>query len=272
VSRRVHVTLDEGGLRRSEGDTRDAHDYLAYDGIVDVELRTRMLRSPAVLALVHGGAERIVFVGPEALEIHRALVEHLASRRARSPTRAPEAWRRMGRPLPAWLAALEARGDVGYREDGGGLALARAVLDDADADIEVRAAAAHLLVRFADDDDLAAAAKVLIARALPPLVIAAAWLAEGGPTIVTGARVADALRFLAPEDRSALLTADLGVEAPQPPVSARHADAVARAAHDIAEEARRSSSAPPAERGRARHGFAGADRDTSRWIGKSWGL
>jgi hypothetical protein len=78
---------------------------------------------------------------------------------------------------------------------------------------------------------------------------------------------AEAASFLDPADREYALA---HTEDAEP--SALHEQALARAKRELADEALQ---APPADRtpqNRSHRTPAGAPRDASRWIGKSWGL
>jgi hypothetical protein len=258
----VQITLDEGGARCVDGAARS---YLPFAVMADVELETRLLRAPAVVVVLTSDERRTLFVGEDSLEIHRGLVEHLAALRRHGPTPAP-AWERAGRSLGAWLSAVGSDTEHGYRDAADRSMRALAILDDAQGNIDARAAAAHLLVRTAEAQVLLHTAKVVVGRPLPPIVFVAARL--GHAAMVDDDTFRDAMTFIdAPDrDEASEVSADQGATR-----SPRHDEAVAEARRELAEEALR---APPGTRvpGSSRSEVAGASRDISRWIGKSWGL
>ncbi len=259
----VQVTIDEGGIRH---EARDERRYVPFAEIEDVELRTRLLREPVVSVMLSAGEELTLLTGSSALEIHRGLAEHLASRR-RGPHIAPPEWKRAGRAITEWLGAIEASTLGGYRDSAAACAIALGVAEDADADVEDRAAAVHLLLRIAEGKDLVRAMKVVVGRELPPITQIAARLASGGSSFVADDVAAEAASFLASRDRADLRAALTQTN------SATEAQlaAIDEARKELADEARRSTTSHADSGGRTRHGSAGGDRDMSRWIGKSWG-
>lgn len=109
--------------------------------------------------------------------------------------------------------------------------------------------------------------KLIVNRAMPPIVQIAARLAPGGAAFVDDDVLAEATFFVAPVDEGELRRAIDQT----PGVDERHLAAMVQAKLAIAEEARSSASSPPP--GRAMRSTASmADRDTSRWIGRSSGL
>lgn len=243
------LVLDEAGVRHSLG---NEHRYFPFEHIADVELRTRLLRDPVLVLLDTKSEEHVVFAGPDALEIHKALAEH-----ARTRLRAPEHWPRHERPLEVWLESV--RASNGYRTSGDLVAKALEVLADARASVEDRAGAAHVLVRFAEGDDLVAAAKLFLTRAFPPLVVAAAVLADGGFSLTKD----DGWLYLSPADRKS-------VDLHRRHDAQRHLDAVAEARRQLRIEA--PSLLPVPTHVRAAHHAPAAYRDMTKWIGKSWGI
>ncbi len=262
----THISVDEGGLRQEEAGQKR---YVPFASIADVELRTRLLRDPAIAVSLTGEKEHelVLFVGTAALEIHHELVAHLEARRAHEAMAVPVGWRRDGRPLVDWLVGAGAATDGGYRDALAPNAVALRVAEDADANVEDRAVAIHLLVRSAEGGDLVRVAKLLAARSMPPIVQVAARLAPGGPAFVPDHVFTEAKSFVSPVDaadpRCALDRAG--------PVSEDHVAAAAQARREIAQEAEHAASLPPA--GRAIRSTASAgDGDANRWIGRSWGL
>ena len=262
----MQISIDEGGLRQEDGDERS---YLPFAQIADVELRTRIFRAPSLGILMTSGEERTLLAGAAALDIHRALAEHLGARRERA--RHAARWPRMGRSIAAWLAELDDATEAGYRDDAQSRATLLAVAEDADAEIEERAAALHLLLRVAEGADLIRAAKVVLGRVVHPIVQVVVRLSPGGASFLSDAVALEAAAFL---DGGDLDEVQRAVASSGPPASREQLDAIAAAKRELAEEVRRTSTAPPGAGGRSRHGSGAAmsDRDTSRWIGRSWGL
>lgn len=248
------LVLDEGGVRHTLGSERR---YFDFQEIADVELRTRLLRDPILVLVDTEEEQHVVFAGPDALEIHKVLTEHaiLAAAAQRSP---PQHWPRHGRPLEEWLESVSASDT--YRTSGDVARRALGVLADVNAAVEDRAAAAHLLVRFAEGEDLVAAAKLFASHALPPLVVAAAQLADGGLSLTTD----DGFLFLSSADRKSV---DLHRRAG----TTRHEEAAAEARRASKLETVARPMPVHERRTAASHGPA-AYRDMSRWIGKSWGI
>ncbi len=251
------VSFDEGGVRQVDGEHRAYFPFAAMSG---VELKSRTLRHPAVVALDSAGGSTVLFAGPEALEVHRALLEHLEVRRGRVAAAGPAHWGRGDRELEVWLADVRSP-DVGTYRDGSLVPIALAVFEDADADIESRAAAAHVLVTRAGGGDLVRVAKTLAARPLPPLVQVAACLAEGGADLVSEDVFTEAAAFLGDKDRASARSVPMVR-------SERHTAAAAQARKELADTVPHRGVTPQRHHRKA----AGADRDASRWIGKSWGL
>lgn len=257
----MQISLDEGGARCVDGESRR---YVPFSDVADVGLETRAFRRPVVVVTLRSGERVRLFAGAEALEIHRALVESLATRASRSEAEAPPEWRRDGRKLGEWLASVRVlEPGVGYRSAADPLARALAILGDASAAVDARAAAAHVAVRAEDEAALLACAKILAGRALPPLVVVAARAGE--PAMMDDEALRDALSFLDDADRREAEAVLVGA------ASARHAAVMLEARRQLAEEALKAppgTSAP----GRTRREAAGTSRDASRWIGKNWGL
>jgi len=258
----MRVSIDEGGARCFDGAARR---YVPFSSIADVDLESHVLRSPSVVALLASGERRTLFAGGDSLEIHRGLVEHLASLRRHVATPAPPEWARAGRGLDEWLSSVTSAGAASsYRDEGDPIKRALAILDDADGDIESRAAAAHVLARSDDARVLVTTAKIIEGRALPPLVVVAARL--GAPSMYFDG-FAEATSFLDAPDRELAL---LRTQSTTP--SALHEQALARAKRELADE---SLLAPPPEQHgstRARREAAGVSRDAGRWVGKTWGF
>jgi hypothetical protein len=264
---RSEVSIDEGGIRLQTGAGRR---YVRFADIADVELRTRMLRDPAVEVVLRSGEELSLFVGASALEIHRGLVEHLASQR-RPTSSAALAFGRERRSLIDWLSAVsDPTGSNGYREHAGGTAK---LAEDENGDVEARAAAVHVLVRLEDGDGLVRVAKLLLGRALPPIVQVAARLAPAGRAFVSEGVLEAAMPFLDEADREEARSLLREPTAFGPAGRERDLDrAAAEARRQLDEDARTRASSQPDAHGRARTALAMSDRDTSRWIGRSWGL
>jgi hypothetical protein len=264
----MQISIDEGGLRQEEDDERR---YLPFAQIADVELRTRIFRAPSISIHLTSGEERTLLAGAAALDIHRALAEHLGGRpeRARETAR----WPRGGRSVLSWIAELDDAADAGYRDGAQSLVTLFAVAEDADAFIDERAAALHLLLRVAEGADLIRTAKIVLGRVLPPIVQVVVRLSPGGASLVTDEVALEAASFLEQTDREEVRTV---LASSVFPASAEQLAAIAAAMVELADETRRTASAPPGTGSRSRHGTgAGAvmsDRDTSRWIGRSWGL
>ena len=236
----TQISVDEGGLRHeADGQKR----YVPFSSIADVELRTRLLRDPAIVVSLTGENEHelVLFVGAAALEIHRELVGHLEARRAHENRTAPVGWRREGRPLVEWLGAADAATDGGYRDGLPLSAVAFGIAEDADANVEDRAVAIHLLVRSAEGADLVRVAKLVTSRTLPPIVQIAARLAPGGRTFVPNDVVTEAASFVSPVDAAdRTRTVDQAGA-----VSEDHVAVAAQARREIADEAEHAASVLP---------------------------
>jgi hypothetical protein len=267
---RSEVSIDEGGVRLQAGAERR---YVPFADIADVELRTRMLRDPAVEVVLRSGEQLSLFVGASALEIHGGLVEHMAGQR-RATSATARGFGRDRRSLIDWLSAVsDSAVSSGYREAAGGTASPFEVAEDENGDVEARAAAIHVLARLADGDELVRVAKLLLGRTLPPIVQVAARLAPGGWAFVSDGVLDAAMPFLDAADREearSLLREPVPFGPAGPERDLGHAAAEAR--RQLDEDARARTSSPPDAHGRARTALSMSDRDTSRWIGRSWGL
>lgn len=103
---------------------------------------------------------------------------------------------------------------------------------------------------------------------MPPIVQIAARLAPGGQAFIADDVITEAAFFVSHVDAADLKrhALDQGGAAGE-----RYVTAVAQAKREIAEDARRAASSLPPARA-ARSSSSMSDRDTSRWIGRSWGL
>jgi len=270
------IALDEGGLRCLSGREGEAL-YVPYDVIEDATIaNTYFGRTLLVLVLdldLGGHVEmEIEIANGNPFDVLGAVIAHVA--RPHASSRLPQLGRK-GMALDAWLARV--RGGVtgeataGYRETMAGavdVPLLAATLDDADAPVDERAAAAHALLEIASDDALFAVASVLVARAVPPIVIVAVRFGRGGRAIVDEDVLTDMRALLSADDARAV-TATLAVRE-DPEVEARIATALERAQRAAVEEIERARAS--SARGRRLAHATGGITDPARWIGRSWAL
>ncbi|MBX3226363.1 MAG: hypothetical protein KIT84_44570 [Labilithrix sp.] len=216
VFQRTEVAVDEGGVRLTR-----ARGPSVYVPFAEIEAATvvERLGGGALRLERAGGARCVVRASPRVMAsiMHDVEVWRVAERPAPIAALA-----RADRDFVGWLRRIARRRVEGYRSaslDAGALV---AILDDARADIEQRAAAAHVLLSTDDDGDVVAVVRAL-RRALPPAVVAAVWLGPGGDVLVTDAARDQAVALLPRVDRASVLAA---APARDPATRARAASAL----------------------------------------------
>jgi hypothetical protein len=266
------VGLDEGGLRCS---SRRHAFYVPYDEIVDAAIDNPFIgRTVLVLHLAREEAPlRIQLANANPFDVLGAVLVHVA--RPHPSTRIP-ALARGDSALSEWLERvrrLATGADKGSYRDAAvcplDLAALAAALADENASCDERAAAAHALLEIDTDETLPVVAHVLVTRAVPPMVLVASRLGRGGRAFVDEELLADLCALLPARDAAAVPA--LSGQAQDDSQVHRAAAAIERAKKDAARAF--EAAAASGSRGRKLHPLtASGALDTSRWIGRSWGL
>ncbi len=184
----VHLSFDEGGVRVLT--TRQYFPFAAMrEGLIDGGLR-----------IVHeGGVYAARLREGQSPDLHAQLVAGIERARAAAQSSGADATLRRGaQAIDAWLA--RAREEVGgrYRQQGIDTEELFRIAEDPNGRVDVRAAAAHVLVRTGDDTQRARVIEGLH-KTTPPLVVVAAALGTSRGTYV--AQLEEAMSYLDPEDR-----------------------------------------------------------------------
>jgi hypothetical protein len=264
------VTFDEGGLRCV---AKDRAAYVPYDAIVDATIANTFFgRTVLVLdGSGEGDETRIELANGNPFDVLAAVLA--AVTRPHASSRLP-ALGRNDDSLDAWLSRVRSlaagEGSAGYRDGSVTIEPSALVttLGDAAASTEERAACAHALLELGTDDALAAVARILVSRAVPPLVLVATHLARAGTVLVGDDLFSDVRGWLDPRDAAEASS-----------LAKRSDDAQAQRLASVLGEAQREAAAAldnaaAATRGRKLHSLpaGGGGLDTSKWIGRSWGL
>lgn len=187
------VRMDDGGVRLS---SRERTHYVSF-----AELKTAALsRSYGRVVLRLGTATQVhdYLLDAASDELQPQLEAAMREARARAPSGVDELARN-GQPLDAWLARLRDLATPDYRARPVDPEALVGVIEDRTAPVELRAAAAHVLL-WQRDHEKATRVMVMIGRATPPLVIVAATLATRDGTYV--AEYEEALAYVSPADRA----------------------------------------------------------------------
>ena len=197
----MHVTVDDGGVRCVDA---DGGRYVPFTTLVDVVVEFTLL-GVALLRLMT--KEKVITLRVsrrEALDAQIAILHQftLPTQRADISEATRMSLTRGGLPLCAWLSRVGewARSSAGYRSAALDPETAKAILADARADAELRAACVYGMLAAGDEEELEAVARAFAASALPPLVVLAARLGRGGAALVPDGMLDDALAVLPPAD------------------------------------------------------------------------
>lgn len=194
LNRVTDVRLDEGGLRVSPRNGESCH--LSFSELKSATLARSFGRVALRLGTTAGTREYLLESAGD--ELQAQLETGIREAAAQRPTGVEELARN-GQPLDAWLERLRDTATPDYRARPVDPEALVAVIEDRAAPVELRAAAAHVLV-WLRDHEKATRVMAVLGRSTPPLVVVAAALATKHGTYV--AEYEEAVSFLSPADRA----------------------------------------------------------------------
>lgn len=263
------VWIDQGGLRiKPTGKGRGV--YIAMAALDAATLETFMGETMLVLDLA-GGKEHIFAVAhPAPLELLAAIDAEIAAYDKKPESSRTAELARKDRPLLTWLSEGVTCIDrtATYREAAPVSEVDAAVREAHEAP-EIRAVATYAVLCSGDASAFEDVARLLRTVPLPPVVVAAAWLAPGGDVLVPTDALAEVVPFLSDDDRAALASFDRTAKPLLDAVAivARVDDEIAKKAAD--EAAALAALPHPRSNARART-MAGVSVDPM--IGRTWSL
>jgi hypothetical protein len=212
---------------------------------------------------------RLGVANSNPFDVLGAIIAYIS--RPHASSRVPSLRRSKEEGLDAWLARVRrmavGEGGAGYRDGSTTIDVTTltTTLEEGDASAEERAAAAHALLEIGTDDALTCVARVLVTRAVPPIVLVATHLARAGSAIVDAELFAEMIDFCSTD------AADRSLPRRDDDDQARRLAAIL--ARETAEAAAALEAAAAETRGRKNHSLpAGSQFESMRWIGRSWGL
>jgi len=267
----VELSVDEGGVRC---DWRSRHAYIPLAAIADVSVDatffggSRLVLTGAVGASVDGNEIRLHVTNATCVAIQRVLLVALEEQRNANRLSYPPALARENRPIEEWLGDVARHATGNYRDAAFDHEVLAQVLADVHGDIEARAAAAYALLASGDDEHLVAVTRVFIMHAVPPLVLAAARAAAGGPALIPEDVVNEVAPYLPDADVEGLVRMAVSNTDREARVTA----ALDRAKVLAAADARREQEEAAAQAPKWRRLHMGASGVDTRWVGKTWAL
>ncbi len=201
----AHVAVDDGGVRIQ---TKGSGRYVPFASVSDASVAFTVLNVALLRLVMRDGSRTTVRIPKrDALEVQSDILQHLAPAEGDVALGegAAVAFARNGQTLLDWLGSVArwAQSSGGYRSAALDHVTASATLADARVAAELRAACAHAMLSTGDEEELAAVARIVIDRALPPLVVVAVRLGRGGAALVPDRMCDEALPFLPRDDQDA---------------------------------------------------------------------
>lgn len=233
--------------------------YLPFALMSDASLREDVLgRTVLDLRGTDGETLSVRLNDPDPIDLHREIVRAVLdwTRSAKPPI---TALARGDRPIARWLEDLDRVAPGGYRDAAIGATELGAIMRDARAHGDVRAAAAYLILSSNDSGAIRDLIEVLVEHAVPPIVLVMVRVAPGGASLVDDEFFAEVCSLLPSGDA--------------PPARAATASPAVSGALAAVREARAAMEVT-ANDTRTRRGPRSAAIAESglRWVGRSWAL
>jgi hypothetical protein len=194
----MEVDSDDSGLRIRGA---EGGDYLPFSKIRSAWFRSTFGR--VTLHVETHAGRRSFSLGEARSEALEAIVSTCVDRSGRPAAPAPPFLASLGKgteTLDAWLRRVQsaASGDS-YREHALDVAQLTAFVEDPAGEVELRAAAAHVVVRSGNDAECTERVMNALTNAPPPVVVAAALATKLGTYVP---ELDQALRCTPPQDRA----------------------------------------------------------------------